>query len=126
MENNMQKIAFVMNLPWSLLGFVYGLLLLPTSIKTDKLALVIVVKVRRLWVNEIFLGRKVRGFTLGNTVLLSNIANDNTYNHEIIHVRQFTKAPFVFPLLYCLQFIKNGYKNNKYEKEACRESNKSV
>lgn len=118
----MQKITLAMNLPWSLVGLFYGLFALPRSIKTDKLTLVIVVKVRRLWVNEIFLGRRVRGFTLGNTVLLSNVADDNTYDHEIVHVRQFTKAPFVFPILYCLEFIKNGYQDNKYEKEARQSS----
>lgn len=126
MGNSMQKIAFVMNLPWSLLGLVYGLLLLPSSIKIDKLAFVIVVRARRLWVNEVFLGWRVRGFTLGNTVLLSNLADNTTYDHEIVHVRQFTKKPFVFPILYCLEFIKNGYKDNKYEKKAYRESKKSA
>ena len=70
-HRNMKKIAFVLNLLWSLAGLFYSLLMLPRNIKKDKLQFVIVVRVKRLWINEIFLRRKVKGFVLGNTVLLS-------------------------------------------------------
>jgi len=125
-HRNMKKIAFVLNLPWSLAGLFYSLLMLPRNIKTDKLQFVIVVRVKRLWINEIFLRRKVKGFVLGNTVLLSDVADSDTYDHEIVHVGQFIKAPFIFPLLYCFESIKNGYQCNQYEKEACQQSNKLV
>ena len=124
MGNNMQKIAIVLNFPWSLLGFLYGMLLLPASIKMDKAELVVIIKVKRLWINEIFLMRRVRGFTLGNTVLLSDVADGNTYSHEIVHVEQFTKMPLLFPLLYLVESMKNGYQANKYEKEAYQRTNK--
>ena len=72
-RKNMKTVAYFLNFPWSLLGLFYGLLLFPASIKIDKAELVIIVKVKRLWINEIFLRRRVRGFTLGNTVLLSDV-----------------------------------------------------
>jgi len=71
-RRNMKKIAFVLNLPWSLAGLFYSLLILPRNINIDKLQFVIVVRVKRLWINEIFLRRKAKGFVLGNTVLLSD------------------------------------------------------
>ena len=126
MGNKIQKIAIVLNFPWSLLGFFYGALSLPANIKIDKAQSVIIVKVKRLWINEIFLGRKVRGFTLGNTVLLSDITDGNIYSHEIIHVEQFTKIPLLFPLFYLVESMKNGYQANKYEKEAYQRTNKSA
>lgn len=122
----MQKIAVILNLPWSLLGLFYGIFCCPTSIGTDRQALVIIMKVKRLWVSEIFLGQRVGGFTLGNTILLSNAADDNIYGHEIIHVKQFTKLPIIFPVLYLLEFVKNGYYDNRYEREAYQKSNKPV
>lgn len=125
-RKNMKIVALILNFPWSLLGSFYGLILLPMSIKIDKTELVIIVKVKRLWLNEIFLGRKVRGFTLGNMVLLSGMAESNTYGHEIVHIEQFTKAPLLFPLFYLIESMKNGYWANKYEKEAYQRTNSSA
>src|SRR3989338_1675608 len=125
-NKRIKKIVFILNFPWSLLGLFYGLLLFPASIKMDKAELVIIVKVKRLWVNEIFLRRRCRGFTLGNTVLLSDVANSNTYGHEVVHVEQFTKMPLLFPLFYLVESMKNGYQTNKYEKEAYQRTNKSA
>ena len=122
----MKIIAFILNFPWSLLGLLCGLLSLPRNTKASKPQFVLVVNVKRLWINEIFLRRRVKGFTLGNTVLLSDMADTSTYDHELIHVGQFMKAPFIFPLLYCFKSIKNGYQCNQYEKEACQQSNKLV
>ncbi len=100
------------------------MLSLPRNTKASKPQFVLVVNVKRLWINEIFLRRRVRGFTLGNTVLLSDVADTNTYDHELIHAGQFKKAPFVFPFLYCFEFVKNGYRGNKYELEAYQDSKK--
>lgn len=122
----MKIVPYFLNFPWSLLGLFYGLLLFPTSIKIDKAKPVIIIKVKRLLVNEIFLKRRVRGFTLGNTVLLSDAADSNTYGHEVVHVEQFTKVPLLFPLFYLVESMKNGYQANKYEKEACQRVNKSA
>ena len=58
-------------------------------------------------------------------VLLSDVADSNTYAHEIVHLEQFTKAPLLFPLFYLIESMKNGYKANKYEKEAYQRASKS-
>jgi hypothetical protein len=114
----MKAITFILNLPWSLLGLLCGLLSLPQNIRVDRPRSVVIINVKRLWMNEIFLWRGVRGLTLGNTMLLSKLSNNNTYNHEIIHVRQFMKMPLIFPALYLTESLWHGYKNNKYEIEA--------
>ena len=62
---------------------------------------------------------------LGRTILLHNttkaeiINNKKWLRHELAHVRQFHRHGF-FPFLfsYIIESIRNGYKNNKYEKEA--------
>lgn len=114
----MKIIIFILNFPWSLLGLFCGLLSLPQGIRMDKVQFVMVMNVKRLWINDIFLRRRVRGFTLGNTVLLSDAFDNKTYNHEIVHVKQFIKMPLIFPLFYLAESIKNGYQDNKYEVEA--------
>lgn len=116
--NKMKVITFILNFPWSLLGLLCGLLSLPQNIRVDRSRSVVIINVKRLWMNEIFLWRGVRGLTLGNTMLLSKLSNNNTYNHEIVHLRQFMKMPLIFPLFYCIELVKNGYQGNKYEKEA--------
>ncbi len=117
-NKSMKAVVFVLNIPWSLLGLLCGLLSLPKNIRMDKFQFLLVVNVKRLWINEIFLGRKAKGFTAGNTVLLSDASDNGTYNHEIVHARQFMKMPLIFPLFYCAEYVKNGYQGNKYEKEA--------
>ena len=62
---------------------------------------------------------------LGRTILLHNttaaeLINDKSWlRHELAHVRQFRQQgylPFLFS--YLVESIRNGYYNNKYEKEA--------
>lgn len=37
--------------------------------------------------------------------------------HELEHVRQWEREP-LFPLRYSLETVRNGYRNNRYEREA--------
>ncbi len=78
----------------------------------------IVINVKRLWLSEIFMRRYVRGLTLGAVILLSEKSEESTIGHESIHIQQFKKFPLIFPIFYCAELIRCGYKNNKYEKEA--------
>lgn len=62
---------------------------------------------------------------LGNTIHLHNcskeefLQNKRWLNHEICHIRQFQKFGFFrFILMYLAESIRNGYHNNKFEKEA--------
>jgi len=117
-----KTILFLLNLPWTLLGILVGIVCFPVNIRANKRPIVIVVYVQRLWLNEIFLRRRARGFTLGNTVLLDRRTDSTTYDHEMVHIRQFEKWPLVFPLLYCIQCAGKGYKRDKYEEEARKVS----
>ena len=62
---------------------------------------------------------------LGKTILLHDttrqefINNRKWIRHELAHVEQFKKHGYVlFLVKYLVESIKNGYYNNKYEKEA--------
>jgi hypothetical protein len=62
---------------------------------------------------------------LGKTILLHDttiqefINNRKWIRHELAHIQQFNKHGYLlFLLKYLLESIKNGYYNNKYEKEA--------
>jgi len=113
-----KTILFLLNLPWTTLGILVGAVSLPANVKINRTPTVIVVYVKRLWLNEIFLRRRVWGFTLGNTVLLDKQADGSVYNHELVHIRQFERLPLVFPLLYCVECVRKGYRRNEYEEEA--------
>ena len=118
-QNPVVKMAvFVLNLPWTLCGLLLGLVSLPFSIKMEEDGSLIVMKVKRIWFNEIFMRRWVIGATSGAVILLSGRAEEFTYDHELIHVRQFEAAPFYFPLLYFAEVIRHGYSKNRYEQEA--------
>lgn len=121
----MRPLAFVLNIPWTFVGLLYGLLSLPRRIKLNKNPAVVVVNVKRLWLGEILLGRRIKGTTVGNTVLLSDVADSFTYSHEIAHVAQFEKRPLILPVLYGIETTRRGYRENKYEKEARQKSGES-
>jgi len=62
---------------------------------------------------------------MGKTILLHDttrqefINNRKWIRHELAHVKQFKKYGYLlFLVLYLVESIKNGYYNNKYEKEA--------
>ncbi|MEK7138022.1 MAG: hypothetical protein AAB787_00795 [Patescibacteria group bacterium] len=113
----MKITTFLLNIPWTFLGFFIALISLPQNFKFNHQNLVIVAKVKWLWLSSFLIGRKVRGLTLGNVIMLSNAAIDKTLNHEMTHIKQFQRFPLIFPLLYCLDFAKNGYQANKFEIE---------
>jgi hypothetical protein len=62
---------------------------------------------------------------MGKTILLHNtteaelINNKRWLRHELAHVKQFQQYGYMrFILLYLIESIKNGYHNNKFEREA--------
>lgn len=67
--------------------------------------------------------RGSRAKTCGNVVLLSNRILKNDLEHELIHVQQAERYPFIFPFLYYNEFLFKGYKSNKFEEEAHNSSN---
>ncbi|MEP7278112.1 MAG: DUF4157 domain-containing protein [Bacteroidota bacterium] len=65
---------------------------------------------------------------LGKTILLHDtttqefITNRKWVRHELAHIQQFRQHGYIsFLVKYLVESIRNGYYNNKYEKEA-RES----
>lgn len=60
----------------------------------------------------------VRAMTNGHLVQLGPLEQTKDLEHELIHVEQAIREPFVHPFLYVLESRKNGYRQNKYEVEA--------
>ena len=110
-------IAFLLNLPYTLLGVLLALFLRPSKVEFAKEPYRIVFTVR----NESFgpgYTKGWRGMTCGHTILLNPRVEDKDLEHEIIHVRQYERLPLIFPIFYYLEMWEHGYRNNKYEEEA--------
>jgi len=58
----------------------------------------------------------------GNVVLLASTADFADLHHELIHVEQFERKPFVHPFLNWYQLWRFGYRGDKYEREAYERS----
>lgn len=61
--------------------------------------------------------------TLGNVILLGPRLLDNDLQHELVHISQHEKAPFIHPLLNLVETLRYGYIHNKYEVQAYSISN---
>lgn len=71
------------------------------------------------------LGSRQVAMVLGSTIHLWNVSeadfmrNERWVKHELCHVRQFKKhGYFLFVCKYLWESLQQGYRNNKYEKEA--------
>ena len=51
-------------------------------------------------------------------ILLGPHLEPGDIEHELVHVEQYYREPFIHPFLYVCQSMKYGYRNNKYEIEA--------
>lgn len=119
----MRWISFALNACWTLLGLVASLLSLPYKVGFKRRPLALVVFVRSFWWSDwakAYKGR--RATTCGNVVLIGTTADDKDIEHELIHVKQYDAAPFIYPLLYIVETWKKGYRQNKYEVEAYSKS----
>jgi hypothetical protein len=73
-------------------------------------------------IGGVFMGggtKRAGAVTLGRTILFDAdrpIAPDLIV-HELVHVRQWNDDP-LFPLKYCGQWLRHGYRQNPYEVEA--------
>ncbi len=115
----MKIIVFILNLPWTLAGLIIAVIALPRKLSTHHHPLVFIFYVRSFWFASWMPGMKgIRGMTQGNVVLLSEDKPTAVLDHELVHIRQFEKAPLILPVLYLIESIRHGYRNNKYEVEA--------
>lgn len=119
----MSVISLLLNLPWALPGLIAALLSVPRQIRLHRKPLACVVTVRSFWWQTWLPGYKgVRATTIGNVVLLGSNLLPHDLEHELVHVEQYRREPFVYPLLYIVNSLRHGYRDNKYEVEAYRRA----
>lgn len=111
----MTALKITLNLPWTILGLVLGLISIPRKVGMRKKPFAIVISVRSFWWMP-YSG--VRGTTNGNTILLGPNLETKDLEHEIVHVTQYSRWPFIFAFMYTLETFRHGSRNNKYELEA--------
>lgn len=111
----MSYVALILNLPWSLVATIAGLLSMPHKIEISYKPLALIIHARSFWYRR---PRGVRAMTLGNVVLLGPELLPRDLEHELVHVEQNTRMPFIFPFLNQYQTWRHGYRDNKYEQEA--------
>jgi hypothetical protein len=109
----MKFLAFLLNLPWTILGIILALISIPVSLRFDKQHLAFIFKVKRLWFKK-----HARAAAFSHVVYLSDRTEHLDLEHELVHVQQYTRMPLLQPFLYQFETIRKGYRNNKYEVEA--------
>ena len=116
-------IGFLLNLPFTMFGFLLALISLPQRAKVYKNPYAVLIHVRSFWWGVLFPWmRGMRAATVGHVILLGDQADGADKEHELIHVRQYQERPLIYPILYYVEFLKKGYRKNKYEIEAYRLS----
>ena len=61
-----------------------------------------------------------RAMAMGSVVLLGPNPEQYDLEHELVHVMQYQKLPFIQPFMYYAELVRKGYRDNKYEDEAYR------
>lgn len=72
---------------------------------------------RSFWWLRIY-AKGARAMAIGNVVLLGPKLEKGDLEHELVHVEQWQREPFVHLFLYWIELARKGYRNNKYEVEA--------
>lgn len=115
----MKLIALILNIPWSIILLLASQLSKPLKVEIDKTSFSIIIYVRSFWWYSWVPAQKgVRGMTLGNVILLGPKLLPKDLEHELIHIEQHQREPFVHPILNGLETLRHGYRQNKYEDEA--------
>ncbi len=118
-------ISFLLNLPYTLAGILFALIHVPKSIKWDKSHQAIICSVRASF-PVFWLLKGWRGITMGNAIVLNLRGQELVLKHELVHIRQYKKFPFIFPFMYALEILIHGYRENKYEKEAYEKAGNHI
>ncbi len=108
-------IAILLNGAWSLLALAAAIISIPYKIQFHSSPLAIVISVRSFWWKR---ARGVRATTAGSVILCGPKLESHDIEHELVHIEQYCREPFIHPFLYLYQSWKYGYRNNKYEIEA--------
>lgn len=114
-----KMIAFLLNIPWTIVGLMAALISVPREIKIINPPLALVLRVKSLWWSRALPAKKgIRGMAIGQLVILGPLEMEKDLEHELIHVEQAIREPFIHFFLYNIEFLRKGYRNNKYEIEA--------
>lgn len=113
-------IAFVLNLPYTLVGLLVGIISFPTGIKVVS-PRAVVMTVKKLWWAFGYM-KGTRAATIGHVVLLGPSSEKGDLEHELVHVAQYERMPMIYPFLYYAELLRKGYRKNKYEAEAYRKA----
>lgn len=113
----MDKVAFVLHIPYTIFGLIVSLFLLPNSIRLNRKPFALIIKVRRESFGFGYM-KGWRGMTVGHVVILNPREEEKDLEHELIHVEQQIRTPLIQPVLYTIELLRKGYRNNRYEEEA--------
>ncbi len=115
----MSMISFILNLPWTLLGLLVGVVSIPVDLQSNRRPLALVFNVKSFWWYTWQPKMKgARAMAIGHVVLLGPNVLEHDLEHELIHVEQAVRIPLIHPILYTIESFRKGYRENKYEKEA--------
>ncbi len=115
----MKALAFLLNLPWTIVGIMCGLISIPQTTSFNLQPPALVMSVRSFWWYWWLPNMKgARAMAIGNVVLLGRNILDKDLEHELIHVEQVMRTPLIHPILYWIETLRKGYGHNKYEEEA--------
>lgn len=66
------------------------------------------------------MGRRAAAVTLGRTIVVhpETPLSGRLLRHELAHVAQWSRSPFLFPIRYTLAHLRHGYAANPFEVEA--------
>jgi hypothetical protein len=113
--------GFVLNLPWNLVGLLVALVSIPVHVRTVQGA--VVFNIRSWWWTKMFPYMKgVRAVTICYIVLLGPNVEPLDLDHELVHVEQHKRHPFIQPFLYTWELVRKGYRENRFEEEAYRRA----
>lgn len=65
---------------------------------------------------------KVRGFAIGNFAIVKGDEPSTIVDHELVHIEQYMRYPFIFGFMYLYE-LRKGYWNNRFEIEAYSRTN---
>lgn len=114
-------IGFILNIPYTLAGLIMGLISIPKNISFRTNPYSFVMNVKKFWWTVGYM-KNARAMAMGHVVLLGPNLDDKDLEHELVHVEQHQRMPLIQPILYYLELIRKGYRNNKYEDEAYRKA----
>lgn len=111
-------IAFILNLPITVVGMLTAVVSLPKNIEfVAERPYTFVISTTSFWWVQRY-ASKARAATIGHVVLLGPKVKLGDREHELVHVEQHARAPLIYPLLYTTELLRYGYRNNRYEIEA--------